>query len=110
MKLILSPIAVIKAPDMQIRVSGLVIAINGTMYDLSAIPDGGQAEAANGSPFVGVLTREQVTIRYEYDMVRAEDNQSTDWADYTFDITDGVVPCPIKWKPEINGVRNGISD
>lgn len=98
MILILSPVATMNVKKMQISVSGLVITINGREYDLSAIPEGGQAEASEDSPFIGILTREQATIRYEYDMVLAEDNQSLDWADYTFYVTDGEVPCPIKWK------------
>lgn len=99
MKVTLSPIAAVNVPKMQIIINGLIVTINGQEYDLSPIPEGGQAEASEDSPFTGVITRERVTIRYEYDMALAEDNQSTDWADYTFDIVSGEVPCPIKWKP-----------
>ena len=37
-------------------------------------------------------------IRYEYDGQLAATDQSTDWADCTFDIESGDVPCPIKWR------------
>ena len=100
MKIILSPCAKMNTPKMQISINGLVITINGQDYDLSVIPEGGQAEASENGPFLGIVTREQVTIRYVYDMELAEDHQSHDWADYTFDITEGEVPCPIKWRPE----------
>ncbi|HFG1581195.1 TPA: hypothetical protein ACGFXK_002551 [Vibrio cholerae] len=100
MRFILSPIATMNAPKMQISIDGLVVTINGQEYDLSVIPEGGQAEATEDSPFLGVITREQVTIKYGYDMALAEDNQSLDWADYTFEVTEGEVPCPIKWRPE----------
>ena len=96
MKIILSPIASNKTTT--VSVSGLVVTVDGTDYDLSAIPEGGQGEADENSPFIGTVTRDSVTIRYEYDMCKAEEAQSTDWADYTFDVTSGDIPCPIKWR------------
>lgn len=98
MKIKLSPVASHKTTS--VSVSGLVITIDGTEYDLSIIPEGGQAEASEDSPFIGTVTRDSVTIRYEYDSLKAEPDQSTDWDDYTFDVVEGEVPCPIKWKPE----------
>ena len=98
MKIILSPIASYHTST--VSLSGLTLTIDGTAYDLSAIPEGGQAEAGEDSPFTGTVTREQVTVKYHYDMTNAEPNQSTDWVDYTFDIELGDVPCPIVWKPE----------
>ena len=98
MKIILSPVSGYKTTT--VSLSGLVLTIDGTEYDLSIIPEGGQAEASEGSPFIGTVTRDSVTIRYEYESLKAEPNQSTDWADYTFVVVEGEVPCPIKWKPE----------
>ena len=98
MQIILSPVASNKTTI--VSVSGLTVTIDGTDYDLSVIPEGGQAEASEDSPFIGTATRDAVTIRYEYDSAKAEPDQSTNWADYTFEITDGEVPCPIKWKSE----------
>lgn len=96
MKIILSPIA--SNYTTEISVDGLVITIGGTPVDLSVIPEGGYAEPEDDSPFIGKVTREEVTILYHYDSAKAEPNQSTDWADYTFEITDGPVPCPIQWR------------
>ena len=101
MKIILSPVASNKTTS--VSVSGLVLTIDGTEYDLSIIPEGGQAEASEDSPFIGTVTRDSVTIRYEYDSLKAEPNQSTNWDDYAFEVVDGEVPCPIKWKPELEG-------
>ena len=98
MKIILSPTASNKTTS--VSISDLVLTIDGTDYDLSIIPEGGQAEASEGSPFIGTVTRDSVTIRYEYDSMKAEPNQSTNWADFTFEVVQGEVPCPIKWKPE----------
>jgi len=97
MKIILSPIA--GNTTTQVSLNGLVLTIDGVDIDLSVIPVGGEAEPEDDSPLIGKVTRDEVTIRYSYDSQLAEANQSTDWADYTFDITDGEVPCPIIWKP-----------
>lgn len=96
MRIILSPIASNKTTA--VSVNGLIVTVDGTDYDLSAIPEGGQAEAGENSPFIGTVARDSVTIRYEYNSQLAEPDQSTDWADYTFDVTAGAVPCPIKWR------------
>lgn len=98
MRIILSPIASNKTTT--VSVNGLTVAVDGTEYDLSVIPAGGQAEAGENSPFIGTVAREAVTIRYEYESMKAEPDQSTNWDDYTFDAVEGEVPCPIKWKPE----------
>tara|TARA_R110001606_G_scaffold390434_1_gene557382 strand:+ start:3948 stop:4268 length:321 start_codon:yes stop_codon:yes gene_type:complete len=95
MKIILSPTASNKTTT--VSLSGLVLTIDDVEYDLSVIPEGGQAEA--DEPFIGIVTRDSVTIKYEYDSKLAEPNQSTDWADYTFDIDEGELPCPIQWLP-----------
>ena len=98
MKIILSPVASNKTTT--VSLSGLVLTIDDVEYDLSVIPEGGQAEASEDSPFIGTVTRDSVTIRYEYDSMKAEPYQSTNWDDYTFEVVEGEVPCPIKWKPE----------
>ena len=98
MKITLSPIASVRTTE--VSVSGDSIVIDGVQYDLSHIPEGGQADAAEGGPFVGVITRESVKVIYHYDRQAAEPYQSTNWEDYTFEIVEGEVPCPIKWKPE----------
>lgn len=96
MKIILSPVASNRTT--RVFVNGLTLTIDDQEIDLSVIPEGGEAIPEDGSPFIGKVTRGEVTIRYEYDSSLAEPYQSKDWADYTFEVTEGEVPCPIKWK------------
>jgi len=57
MKLTLSPqVGLPGAPETTISVSGDTIAIDGTPYDLSPVPEGGEATAKD-SPFIGKITR-----------------------------------------------------
>lgn len=98
MVIVLNPCAAFHTT--KISVNGLVVTVDDVDYDLSIIPEGGQAEAEEGSPFVGVVTRDVVTVNYCYDSTKAESIQSTDWNDYTFDIEQGGVPCPILWLPK----------
>ena len=96
MKIILSPIASTRTTE--VSVSGLVITIDGTPVDLEQIPEGGYAEPDEDSPFISNVTRDEVTVRYHYESIKALPDQSKDWADYTFEVTNGPVPCPIKWR------------
>ena len=96
MKITLSPIASNRTTT--VSVDGLKLTIDGQGIDLSVIPEGGVAEADENSPFIGNVTRDEVTIRYHYESIKAVPDQSKDWADYTFEITSGEVPCPIKWR------------
>jgi hypothetical protein len=96
MQITLSPIASYYTTE--VEVDGLTITIDGAPVDLSVIPEGGYAEPEDDSPFIGKVTRDEVTVRYHYESLKALPNQSADWADYTFDVTSGPVPCPIKWK------------
>lgn len=102
MNITLSPVASNRTTA--VGLYGPVLTIDGIEYDLSQIPENGQAEAKTNSPFVGIITRERVMVRYEYDSKAAEPDQPTDREAYTFDVTDGSVPCPIIWKRE--GVRS----
>jgi hypothetical protein len=96
MKIILSPIASNRTTT--VSVDGLTITIDGEVIDLSVIPVGGYAEPDEDSPFIGNVTRDEVTVRYHYESLKALPDQSKDWADYTFDVTSGPVPCPIQWR------------
>ena len=95
MKINLSPIASNKTTS--VSLNGLILTIDGIDYDLSVIPIGGQAEA--DLPFIGIVTREDVTIQYFYNSSLAVPNQSPNIEDYTFIVTSGEVPCPIVWQP-----------
>lgn len=94
MNITLSPQASNKTTT--VSVDGLIITIDSVAYDLSEIPVGGQAES--DLPFLETVTRDAVTIQYEYDASLAVPHQSPDIADYTFNITNGLVPSPIEWR------------
>ena len=98
MQIILSPIAADKNTD--VSISGLTVIVDAVEYDLSVIPESGDADPAEGEPFIGKLTRDKVVVLYHYDSRTAEPNQSPDIADYTFTVTSGPVPDPIVRKPE----------
>ena len=96
MKIILSPIA--SNYTTKISIDGLILTIDDIPIDLSVIPEGGYAEPDRDSPFVGNVTREVAMIKYFYESVKASPNQSPNIEDYTFEITEGEVPCPIVWR------------
>ena len=96
MKIILSPIASNRTTT--VSMDGLKLTIDDQEIDLSVIPEGGYAEPDEDSPFVGNVTRDEVTVKYFYESIKAVPDQSPNIEDYTFDITEGNVPCPIKWR------------
>ena len=100
MKIKLNPIAANETTNAPvISLSGLTLTIDDQVIDLSAIPEGGQAEADENSPLIGIVTRESVTIRYPYSTDIYECNQPTEQSAYEFDIVYGVVPCPLIKRP-----------
>jgi hypothetical protein len=98
MKIILSPVASNKTTLIQI--DGLILSIDGVDYDLSEIPLGGQAESDDGV-FIGLITRDCVTLKYEYESNLAYPDQSININDYVIDIEKGEIPSPIKWKKDL---------
>lgn len=83
-------------PETSISVSGDTVTVDGTAYDLSAVPEGGEATPSGEHPFVGTITREagviRCTIRVAYDTATAENDQPTDPAHWQVDVTSGPVP------------------
>lgn len=104
MKITLNPIGNLpnQTPDTPPTVTGETLTYRGETYDLSQLPDG--ATVGADEPFVGNISRIDGVIhaglQYTYDCQLAEDNQSTDIADYTFDVADGQCPDPIIYRPE----------
>lgn len=100
MKIILSPIACF-SQDTPPIVNGEILIYRGVEYDLSQLPDGATVEAE--LPFNGNITRQNgevsLTLEYRYHMENAESHQSHNWDDYTFVVSNGQCPCPIKFKP-----------
>lgn len=100
MHLILSPVAGFPGDDdVPIHVDGDTLTYDGAAYDLSAIPEGGQAEPeGEGHPFIGPITRvggkihATIIARYNYDI--AEPDQPTDWDHWTVPEATGDVEIP----------------
>ena len=96
MKIKLSPIVSNETKEAPvISLSGLVLTIDNQQIDLSVIPVGGQAEAEENSLLIGVVTRDEVTIKYSYSTDIYESNQSINEEDYEFNITEGTINCPL---------------
>ena len=88
--------------DTSASVNGDVITVNGTAYDLSAIPEGGFADPVGSShPFVGRITRIQGAIHlrmmWRYSTETAQPDQPAEHEAQT--IASGAVPDPIVRKP-----------
>lgn len=99
MKLILSPVAGLPgAAETTASVAGDVLTVNGVAYDISAVPEGGEANPAGDHPFIGSIIRTAgeivATLRWQYG-AGAAPNQPTDPAHWVATITDGPVPSPI---------------
>lgn len=102
MKIKLSPVCVngtTNAP--KVSLNGLILSVGNSNIDFSQIPEGGQAEASEGSPLVGIATRNEVTVMYLYSTDIYEPMQSTNPLDYEFNITNGTIKCPL-----IKGVKD----
>lgn len=100
MKITMSPVAGPPGqPETEIVVSGDTITVDGIAYDLSAVPEGGEALPEGEHPFLGAITRASgeivCTVRAIYDPVTAEPFQPTDPAHWALSATDGPVPLPI---------------
>ncbi|HAT42346.1 MAG TPA: hypothetical protein DCS87_11610 [Rheinheimera sp.] len=99
MKITLSPVAYNR--NSIISVTGNTVTVDGQVYDLSALPDNSQCDAE--FPATGLIKKVngviEVTIVYFYDSALADPIQPTSVDAYKFDISEGVVPSPIIWKP-----------
>ena len=102
MHLILSPQAGLPGqPETTIQVAGDTITIDGTPYDLSPVPEGGEGEWEE-SPISGKITRKNGKLHLTVRVVLgpdAEDDQPPDWAHWTIPDADGEVVIPALRKP-----------
>ena len=85
-------------PETQVTVSGDTVTVDGIAYDLSAVPEGGFAEAdGDQHPFRGRIVRGGGVLRYclrwRFDAASAEPDQPD--ALPAAVLADGPVPDPI---------------
>jgi hypothetical protein len=89
-------------PETTASVAGDILTVDGVDYDLSPVPEGGQAVPEGESPFVGAITRTNGEVVCEmlwrYDGATAEPEQAYEIPVVT--VTNGDVPDPVTRKPE----------
>lgn len=101
MHLILSPqMGLPGQPETIIAVAGDVLTIDGTPYDLSPVPEGGDGEWPD-SPFLGRIQRIDGVIHATV-LVRLGDTAASDQPDSPWIVPDaeGEVTIPAARKPE----------
>lgn len=99
MKLTISPLAGLPgASETTASVSGDMLTVDGIAYDLSTVPEGGEATPEGDHPFIGTITRTAgeivAAIRWTYGD-DADRDQPTDPAHWSLTVADGPVPSPI---------------
>ena len=90
-------------PETAIVVSGDTIIVDGTAFDLSAVPEGGEAEPEGEHPFAGKITRQSGKIHASVRIIlgeTADPRQPTDLAHWSLEAADGPVDLPILRRPE----------
>jgi hypothetical protein len=99
MKISLSPVRGLPGqPETEISVSGDTVTVDGTPYDLSAVPEGGEAlPRGHDHPFNGPITRQDGVIHCTLRVLlddSAEADQPADPAHWTVTVADGAVTIP----------------
>lgn len=84
-------------PTTTITVSADAITVNGHLYDLSAIPEGGIAEPQGDHPFVGDIERKDggfhVRVAWVFDPMNMAPVQPSPTPSVS--ISEGAVPDPV---------------
>ena len=88
-------------PETEITVNGDTLTVDGTPYDLSPVPEGGEGEWPD-SPITGKITRQDGTLHATVRVALgddAESNQPTDPAHWVVPDASGDVEIPTLRKP-----------
>ena len=104
MKITLSPMRGLPGqPETEITVSGDTITVDGTPYDLSAVPEGGEATPqGEDHPFAGKITRQGGVLHVTVRVVLGDDalpDQPADPAHWVIPDAEGAVTIPALRKP-----------
>jgi hypothetical protein len=105
MQIIIHPIANLPGqPGDAVTVAGDTITVNGTPFDLSPIPEGGEGTAHGDHPFAGVIRRTGgvliVPLALRYDTATAASDQPIDPDHWAVTITSGALTDRIARIPE----------
>jgi hypothetical protein len=101
MHLTLSPqVGLPGQPETTIRVAGDVLTMDGTAYDLSAVPEGGEGWPDGGTPFIPPIRRVSGAIHAAI-IARLGDTAASDQPDSPWIIPDaeGEVTIPATRRP-----------
>jgi len=104
MKLTISPVAGLPgANETTASVAGDTLTLDGVPYDLSAVPEGGEATPeGDDHPFVGTITRTNGEIHAAIRWVYGDDadrDQPNDPAHWVVTVGDGPLPSPVVKMP-----------
>lgn len=89
-------------PETSLHVAGDVLTIDGTPYDLGAVPEAGEGEWPD-SPITGAIRRIDGVIHATVRVSRGDDwepHQPSDPADWVISKAEGDVTIPALRKPE----------
>ena len=103
MKLTLSPtVGLPGQPETTIHVGGDIITVDGTPYDLSPVPEGGEGWPEGETPFIAPITRSggalHVTLVARLGDTAADDQPGGPWF---IEAADGEITIPAARKPAI---------
>ncbi|MFD1342872.1 hypothetical protein [Litorisediminicola beolgyonensis] len=106
MKILVSPVAALPGtPETTVTVQDTdTLVVDGTLYNLESIPEGGRGIPEGDHPFAGPITRAggelTVPLRFLYDGSTAEPNQPSDPAAWLHTVAVGPLPDPITRRAE----------
>lgn len=100
MKIILSPTQGLPGQaETTVSVSGDTLTVDGQAYDLSAVPEGGEATPKEEDhPFIGKITRQDGTINATIRVSLGDDAKSVqpaEWSHWTINDAEGPVTIPV---------------
>jgi hypothetical protein len=101
MHLTLSPMRGLPVqPETTLHVAGDVLTIDGTPYDLSPIPEGGEGEWPD-SPIIGRITRQDGILQATVQVALGDDAASNQpGSPWVIDNAGGTVPIPAARKSQ----------
>lgn len=89
-------------PETTITVAGDVLTVDGVAYDLSQVPEGGEATASGEHPFAGPIRRQGGVIHAGLHLRLGDDaapHQPADPARWTLTAGEGPVNPPVLRQP-----------
>lgn len=89
-------------PEMTLHIAGDVLTIDGTPYDLSAVPEGGEGEWPD-SPIMGKITRQSGVLHVTVLARLGDDAAPVQGGPWIIEAASGAVEIPYERTPEPEG-------